>query len=322
MKLPEDAKIRVKQAQAWRKRRIGSGSKANRKFLEQREFRREWLSYFTGAREPKKHVVTFSGGVTSWKAAKRVAERFGTKNLILLFADTRKEDPDSYRFIVEAAWNIGAPLQVIADGRTPMQVMKDEKFLANSRYDVCSRILKRELIDRWLTENCDRATTAVYGGIDWTEEHRYTRLRDFRLKQGWYYYAPLCEAPHVWKADLLKELPEVHRIRPPRMYELGFGHNNCGGECVKAGQGHMDRLRRTLPERYRNFENDEQELIRITGKPVSILTDRSGDGKKKPLTLKDFRIRVEGGAQVDAFEEGGCGCASDVSDEEIDAEAA
>lgn len=258
------------------------------------------------------HVVTFSGGVSSWAAAKRVVERHGTQNVVLLFADTRKEDPDTYRFLIEAAWNVGAPLRVIADGRTPMQVMKDEKFLANSRFDVCSRVLKRELIDRWLLDNCDRPMTSVYCGIDWTEEHRYTRLRDYRLKDGWHYYAPLCEAPYVLKDDLLKELREVHGIRPPRMYELGFSHNNCGGECVKAGQGHMERLYRQLPERFRSFERDEQELVELIGKPVSILTDRSGDGKKKPLTLRDFRIRIEGGAQVDAFEIGGCGCFSDI----------
>ena len=322
MKLPDKPQMRLQQARRWNKWRKRARRAANRAFLKQRQFRSGWLDYFSGAREPKMHVVTFSGGVTSWKAAKRVAERYGTKNLILLFADTRNEDPDTYRFLVEAAWNIGAPLRVIADGRTPIEVMKDEKFLANSRLDLCSRVLKRELIDRWITENCDRETTAVYGGIDWTEEHRYINLRNFRLQDGWYYYAPLCQEPFLWKADLLVELKQVHNIKPPRMYELGFSHNNCGGQCVKAGQGHMSRLLTKLPERYSELEEYEQQLIRITGKPVSILTDRTGDGKKKPLTLKDFRIRIEGGVQIDAFEEGGCGCASDVPDEAEDAEAA
>jgi len=52
-----------------------------------------------------------------------------------------------------------------------------------------------------------------------------------------------------------------------------LGHNNCGGECVKAGQGHMKRLYTTLPERFRSFEQDEQDLIELIGKPVSILTE-------------------------------------------------
>ena len=257
------------------------------------------------------HIVTFSGGVSSWGAAKRVVERHGAANVRLLFADTRMEDEDTYRFLIEAAANVGAPLQVISDGRTPWQVMFDEGFLGNSRMDPCSRILKRELIDRWLTENCDRPMTSIHVGIDWTEEHRYTKLRDLRRSEGWYYYAPLCEPPYITKMDLLAQL-KAQGIRPPRLYELGFSHNNCGGFCVKAGQGHFANLLKTMPDRYAQHEAREQALRDQIGKDVSILTDRRGDGKKKPLTLKDFRIRVENGAQVDAFEIGGCGCFSDV----------
>jgi hypothetical protein len=46
---------------------------------------------------------------------------------------------------------------------------------------------------------------------------------------------------------------------------------------------------------------------------VSILTDRRGDNKKKPLTLAAFRQRVEQGGSVDRFDWGGCGCAIDDS---------
>jgi 3'-phosphoadenosine 5'-phosphosulfate sulfotransferase (PAPS reductase)/FAD synthetase len=253
------------------------------------------------------HVITFSGGISSWGAAKRVVERYGTQNVRLLFADTRMEDEDTYRFLIEAAANVGAPLSVISEGRTPWQVMFDEGFLGNSRMDPCSRILKREMIDKWLTENCDRPMTSIYVGIDWTEEHRYTKLRDLRRAEGWYYYAPLCEPPYVTKSDLLLQL-KAEGIRPPRLYEAGFSHNNCGGFCIKAGQGHYKRLLEFMPERFAHHEAQEQALIAQIGKPVSILTDRTGDGKKKPLTLKDFRIRVESGRQVDAFDIGGCGC--------------
>lgn len=253
------------------------------------------------------HVVTFSGGVSSWGAAKRVVERYGTQNVRLLFADTRMEDEDTYRFLIEAAANVGAPLCVVADGRTPWGVMFDEGFLGNSRMDPCSRILKRELIDRWLTENCDRPMTSIYVGIDWTEEHRYTKLRDIRRAEGWYYYAPLCEPPYVSKDDLLAEL-KAAGIRPPRLYELGFSHNNCGGFCVKAGQGHFARLLQTMPDRYALHEENEERLRLQIGKDVSMLTDRTGDGRKKPLTLRRLRERIQSGAQVDAFDVGGCGC--------------
>ena len=39
-----------------------------------------------------KRVCMFSGGVSSWAAAKREAERNGVEGLTLLFADTKEED--------------------------------------------------------------------------------------------------------------------------------------------------------------------------------------------------------------------------------------
>ena len=35
----------------------------------------------------KDHVVFFSGGMSSWATAKRVAEKHGTKNLKMLFTE-------------------------------------------------------------------------------------------------------------------------------------------------------------------------------------------------------------------------------------------
>ena len=41
-----------------------------------------------------RHLVYFSGGVGSWAAAKRVAQREDVDQLTLLFADTLIEDED------------------------------------------------------------------------------------------------------------------------------------------------------------------------------------------------------------------------------------
>lgn len=252
-------------------------------------------------------VVMFSGGAGSWAAAKRVADTHGTEGLTLLFTDTLIEDEDLYRFLDDAAANIGAPLVKIAEGRTPWQVFFDERFLGNSRVDPCSKILKRQMADRWLKANRDPASTTVYVGIDWTEEHRFTGLRDRRALDGWRYEAPLCEAPFISKRDVLEWLKH-EGIAPPRLYAMGFAHNNCGGFCVKAGQGHFANLLSQMPERYAEHETNEERIRAYLGKDVSMLTDRRGDGKKKPLTLRALRELIQSGAQIDAFDIGGCGC--------------
>jgi hypothetical protein len=256
-----------------------------------------------------KHVVTFSGGIGSWAAAKRVAEAEGTDNLFLLFADTNMEDEDLYRFITEAADNVGGEFVYIAEGRTPWEVFFDGRFLGNSRIDPCSKTLKRDLVDKWFTANCDPKNTTIHVGIDWSEEHRFTRLHDRRAKQGWHYNAPLLAPPYLTKTQMIAWAAS-EGIAPPRLYAMGFSHNNCGGFCIKAGQGHYANLLKTMPERYAYHEAKEEEIRALIGKDVSMMTDRRGDGKKKPLTMKMLRLRLEGEgeAAVDKFDIGGCGC--------------
>ena len=99
----------------------------------------------------------------------------------------------------------------------------------------------------------------------------------------------------------------AHGIRPPRLYELSFPHNNCGGFCVRAGQAQFRKLLEVFPDRYRQHEAEEADLRAYLDKDVAILRDRRG-GQTKPLTLRDFRARLEGGEACDAFDWGGCGC--------------
>ena len=258
-----------------------------------------------------RRVVMFSGGVGSWAAARRVADRHGTDGMILLFADTKMEDDDLYRFLDEAAADIGADLVTIADGRTPWELFHDVGMIGNTRADPCSRILKRDLMRRWIDEHCDPADTIIYLGIDWTEMHRLERARP--RWSPWQVEAPLCEPPYVSKDELIADL-EARGIEPPRLYRLGFPHNNCGGFCVKAGIGQFALLLEKLPDRYREHEAEEQRFRQATGKDVAILRDRTG-GTTRPLTLAELRRRIEaGGRQLsidDLTDFGGCGCAID-----------
>ncbi len=257
------------------------------------------------------HVVMFSGGVGSWAAAKRVAERHGTERLRLLFTDTLIEDEDLYRFLHEAAVNVGGELITIKDGRTPWEVFFDERMMGSTRQDPCSRMLKREMADTYLNFLFDPADTVVYVGIDWTEIHRFddgngSGIRNRLARAGWRCEAPLCERPYLGKPEVFEWLAR-EGIRRPRLYDMGFAHNNCGGFCVKAGQGHFAKLLRAMPERYRRHEDLELAFRRMTKKDVAILRDRRG-GETKPLTLRDLRLRIEAGGKVDETEIGGCGC--------------
>lgn len=241
----------------------------------------------------------FSGGIGSWAAAKRVPAP-----ATLVFADTRIEDEDLYRFLEEAAADVGGRLVRLEEGRTPWEVYRDERFLGNSRVDPCSKILKRQLVRRWIEENCDTEDTKIYLGMDWTEQHRFDRARGYWGR--WNICAPLCEPPYLSKSDMFQWLRRSG-IEPPRLYKLGFPHNNCGGFCCKAGQAHFALLLKTMPERYAEHERQEEALRRHLKKDVSVLRDRRG-GSVKPMTLREFRRRVSEEGLYDQHEWGGCGC--------------
>ena len=257
-------------------------------------------------------LVFFSGGIGSWAAAKRVAMRPDVKHITLLFADTLIEDEDLYRFLDDATANINhdctATLTRIADGRDPWQVFEDVKYLGNTRIDPCSRILKRDLLNKWRDTHCDPNVTRLHFGIDWTESHRIDRIK--ARTPEWNVSAPLCEAPYLDKPALLS-WAKTENLQTPRLYDLGFFHNNCGGFCIKSGQAQYELLLRTLPARYAYHEKKEGELRKKLGKNITILRDRTG-GKTRPLSLKEFRLRLQEQPDLfDKFEFGGCGCAVD-----------
>ncbi len=256
------------------------------------------------------HVVQYSGGICSFFAAKRVIDKFGKDDVVLLFADTLIEDEDLYRFLDETANFLEVPVTKIADGRTPWEVFKDKRFIGNTRVDPCSLVLKRELLDAWCERHAPGATR--YFGLDWTEEHRLERLRE-RFKAMGYtdpekFQAPMMWKPLVDKPDMLVNLQKLG-IKPPRLYELGFAHNNCGGFCVKSGQAQFRLLLETMPERYAHHEQQERELRQFLKKDVAILRDRRG-GTTRAMTLEEFRKRIESGGSHER-EWGGCGCAID-----------
>lgn len=290
-----------------------------------------------------KHVIFYSGGIGSYATAQRVIEREGKENVTLLFTDTKMEDDDLYRFIDESVKHLGCEYIYLADGRTPWEVFEDTKFLGNSRLAKCSHVLKQKVADDYIKEHYkphkpdyilekinkgkeiiylqdesekekrklewerdERLPAILYLGIDWTESHRQAAPI--------YNYAPyevrfpMCDEPYIDKQQMIQDLEDIG-IRQPRLYELGFAHNNCGGFCVRAGQGHFKNLLDKLPERYKEHEEKEQYMRDLLGKDVSILRKQK-DGVRYNVTLREFREDVEKNDEknVDMCDIGGCGC--------------
>lgn len=257
-----------------------------------------------------KHIVFYSGGIGSYATAKRVIEKQGKENVILLFTDTLIEDEDLYRFIDESVKQLGAEYIRLEDGRTPWEVFKDVRYLGNSRLAQCSHLLKQKPADKWLKANFKPDECVLYLGIDWTEEHRTKApVKNYAPYKVEF---PMCEEPYITKDEMISELESLG-IKQPRLYERGYSHNNCGGFCVRAGQGHFAHLLKDNPELYKYHEQKEQEMRDFLGKDVSILR-RTRNGVRYNLTLKQLREELETDQteKIDFEDIGGCGCFVDV----------
>jgi hypothetical protein len=251
------------------------------------------------------YLVNVSGGLTSFEALKRTLDRHGKENTHAYFADTLIEDWDLYRFLMDQERFFGIKIERIVDGRTPWQVMKDQRCITMQSMAPCSKILKREAIDSVVASRYAIGTYTRVFGYEWHEIDRMERLAaSIAPDLAWF---PLAEKPYVDHCHISNYLESIE-IAVPRLYTLGFQHNNCGGGCVKAGQAHWAHLLYTLPETYALWERQEEKIRQYLKKDISILKDRRG-GRPKPMTLKAFRLRLEAGdTDYDKEDWGGCGC--------------
>jgi hypothetical protein len=253
---------------------------------------------------PRTCIVMFSGGSTSYGAAKRCIERYGLDRVELLFADTREESPETYRFLVQSAAHLGAPLRLVTTGKRMWDVFEEERYIGNSMSDVCSRVLKREPLKRYMEQHHDPTRDVIAVGYEWSEG---ARIRDASPRWApWTAIAPLAEKPYLEKCTIMAELDALG-IELPELYDWGFPHANCGGACVKAGISQWVRLLEKNPKLYAYHEGRELRWQRVTGLDHTILKDRRG-GVTRPMSLRELRLRVEAGEKFDRNDWGGCGC--------------
>lgn len=322
-----------------------------------------------GGLEVTEHIVgNLSGGICSWAAIKLVALERGTENLTCLFADTLIEDDDLYRFLVETAANIfGVPcpdipglrdipplremdarkshlaalraaamvaipgLAWVADGRHPWEVFRDERFIGNSLVDPCSKILKRQLLDRWMTDHFGRARPTTRGvvGLGVWERERFegqylTRkggrkawkpgLAERMAAKGWVFRAPLIYwKPAMDRKDIYRWL-DREGIAHPQLSDEGFDTNNCGGFCVKMGVRQAHRLYHRRPDTYAWHAEQERLTQAHIGTDCTTLR-REVDGKKVSLPLLELAGELAAADAGSLFpSQPACGCFTDGSD--------
>lgn len=239
-----------------------------------------------------RHIVNVGGGLSStMELPRRVVERYGRGNVTLIMCRLPNEDPDVWRLCDAISADIGLPINYIGLNLTPWDIFFKVRMMGSSRIDPCSKNLKRDVLDKWIAENCDPRDTLVHVGITHNEIERMIRIRAGYELRGFNIAADLADDETCTRGYLMRQC-ELRYGFVPRLYRYGFSHNNCGGACVKAGMREWARLLWYLPDVYHWWESNEAKFQREIGTRATILRDRR-KGADINLTLRNFRRRCE-----------------------------
>jgi 3'-phosphoadenosine 5'-phosphosulfate sulfotransferase (PAPS reductase)/FAD synthetase len=274
------------------------------------------MTHFTnlvGIPRDKTIYLMFSGGKGSALAG-YVLKTYGYEDVALYFNDTKSEDRDLYRFLDETVEFLGYSLIRDSDGRNIWEVFKGERYMGNTRRDVCSRNLKRDMTRKYFSKK-NKNSFVLASGIGVWEEHRHQRAKDiYKKTQGITLVAPLISAGVYDNDALFREFQMESGIEEPYLYKRGFTHNNCGGFCVKAGLAHYKNLLEVDRDRYLEFEEKEADVYQTIGN-YPFLRKTVG-GKLSYITLREYRMLLESPSYSpdddDKYSTGSCNCALEV----------
>jgi 3'-phosphoadenosine 5'-phosphosulfate sulfotransferase (PAPS reductase)/FAD synthetase len=246
-----------------------------------------------------RYAVSLSGGLASALAAERAISRYGREAVLLWFADTQEEDEDLYRFLHDLMARWGGLLYYYTDGRRPLDIAEEKQIIPCNQLAPCSFELKVRPYRTFIQAMRELPTVMI--GLDYWESRR---LKTTRTSYAKAIPEAIVEYPLLWPQVERRPLVQVCRddwqIEPPRLYVLGFPHNNCGGACVRQGRGEWERLYKHFPERYAAREEWEQAQRAKGGARANWAFCAVQERRvKRSLPLAEIRARLESGEQAE-----------------------
>ena len=190
-----------------------------------------------------KHIAWFSAGVSSAVATKLVLNEIDE----IVYTHIEDQHPDTLRFLHDCEGWYGRGITML---QSPLGSVENACFAAGGRGYVngpggapCTMRLKRRVRKEY--ERQQTQPLVYYWGMDASPKEiaRASRLRE-DMPQFEHRF-PLIEQGITKRSAHAMLL--TAGIDRPKMYELGYGNNNCIG-CVKGGMGYWNKIRQDFPE--------------------------------------------------------------------------
>lgn len=228
-----------------------------------------------------KIICWWSGGVTSAIACKIAIDLYGKDNCRVIFLDTKNEDEDTYRFLIDCEKWYRLSIEIATNGKYNRIQEVWEKFggLNFAHGAICSSELKRAV--RLGFEKTNKFEHQVFG-FDINESKRAKAIK-INYPKSKPIFPLLFHA--LSKIDCI-EMLEDSKIEIPRVYKYGYQNNNCFKTgCVQGGIGYWQKIQRDYPEKFNTMAKVEHDLTDIKGQPVTMLKDQSKKAKAEKNQL-------------------------------------
>ena len=268
----------------------------NNEWHELIETERDKCKTFTG-----KVRVDVSGGAGSAIAWKRCLDWYGADRVVPVFADTKTEHEDLYRFLADLEQAFGQKIERLADGRDIWDVFLKSKMIkvmnAGGACKASIELKQKPLAKHFEESDCD----AIAVGLEATEAER---IKAFRDKIGHVIF-PLVATPMLSDCEIKDEITKLG-IELPALYADNYTHNNCGGFCVLAGLGQWAQNYKRDPETFAAMEKRENEFMQLTD-GFTVLR-KTTNGITQAYPLHQLREDVESGVKFPQDWKSNCSC--------------
>lgn len=224
---------------------------------------------------PTRTLVWFSCGAASAVAARLAVQKYGAACEVVYCDTLSTEHPDNARFLSDVQRWLGAPIRLIRSSEFASvdEVFEKVRYMSGISGARCTVEMKK--VPRLAFQ---RDTDSHVFGFTADETKR---AADFEKNN------PALDVEHilidegVTKADCYRLLTDAG-IELPRMYALGFDHNNCIA-CVKAtSAAYWNLTRRHFPEVFARRAAQSQALgVRLAR--VSVKVGASLPGAKPEM---------------------------------------
>jgi len=253
---------------------------------------KEGINWYNDTAPDSRVIGWVSGGVASMVACVYALEKYS--NVHLAFCDTKREHPDTYRFIDDFENNFGVSVSTYASDRfdSVESVWDKYKGLNFANGAPCSTVMKKEVRVKQV-EKLETDYAQIFG-FDY-------RKREIIRAKGMIKNHPETNPkfPLIQNKidrDELFKIIKSYGIERPATYDH-FDNNNCIGDpcshvggCVQGGIGYWQKIKLIYPKKYEYMAEIERRLSKEKGKPVTISKDqrkgRTTDKKYNRLFLE------------------------------------